>query len=144
MASLKRTILINAPVEKVFRYFVEPTNQPELWPSMKQVKDLQQSPNGGTSFRFVYKTFGRHFEGTCEVIEYVANQLWVSRDIEGRVEGRHAMMFQPEADSTRIITEGEYCVHIPLLGRLAAAFVVKRNEREYEEMLSTLKAKMEA
>ena len=115
MAKLERTIMINAPVEKVFSYFDEPTNQPELWPSMVRVSDVQRLSNGSSSFRFVYKTFGRHFEGTCEVIEYVANQRWVSRDIEGRVEGRHAMMFQSEDGGTRVISAGEYQVHIPLL-----------------------------
>lgn len=63
MAKVKKTISINAPVEKVFGYFEEPTNLPEIWPSMVEVKDVQRLPNGGTSFRFVYKMLGVRLEG---------------------------------------------------------------------------------
>ena len=42
MAKVKRSITINAPVEKVFGYWEEPTNRPEVWPSFVEVKDVQR------------------------------------------------------------------------------------------------------
>jgi hypothetical protein len=39
--------------------------------------------------------------------------------------------------------EVEYVVPIPLLGKLAEAFIVKQNEHEAEAMLANLKARME-
>ena len=40
--------------------------------------------------------------------------------------------------------EAEYTVPIPLLGKLAEAFIVKQNEHEAELLLGNLKARMEA
>ena len=47
MAKVEKTITINAPVEKVFSYVEEPINLPEYWPSMVEVRDVEQWPNSG-------------------------------------------------------------------------------------------------
>ena len=83
MAKLEKTITINAPVEKVCDYINEPTNLPEVWPSMVEAKDVQRLPNGGTSFRFTYKAAGILLESTSEDTEYVANQRMVSKSKGG-------------------------------------------------------------
>ena len=38
----------------------------------------------------------------------------------------------------------EYTVPIPLLGRLAEAFIIKQNENEMNVLLANLKARLEA
>ena len=143
MAKAVKTITINAPVEKVFAYIGEPTNLPEIWPSMVEAKDVQRLPNGGTSFRWVYKMAGVRFEGTSEDTEYVANQRVVSKT-KGGIESTVTWTVEPEAGGTKVTFEAEYIVPIPLLGKLAEAFIVKQNEREAETLLANLKARMEA
>ena len=143
MAKVEKTITINAPVEKVFGYVEEPANLPEIWPSMVEAKDVQRLPNGGTSFRWVYKMAGVRFEGTSEDTEYVANRRVVSKS-KGGIESTITWTFQPEADGTKVTFEAEYTVPIPLLGKLAEAFIVKANEHETELLLANLKARMEA
>jgi len=143
MVKGETTITINAPVEKVFDYVNQPTNLPEIWPSMVEVKDVQRLPNGGTSFRWVYKMAGMRFEGTTEDTEYVPNQRVVSKSTGG-IESLFTWTFQPEDSGTKLTVEVEYTVPIPLLGKIAEAFIVKQNERELELVLANLKAKMEA
>ena len=143
MAKVEKTITINAPIEKVFGYVEEPTNLPEIWPSLVEAKDVQRLPNGGTSFRWVYKMAGVRFEGTSEDTDYVANQRVVSKT-KGGIESTVTWTFQPEAGGTKVTYEAEYTVPIPLLGKLAEAFIVKQNEREAELILANLKARMEA
>jgi len=143
MAKVEKTITINAPVEKVFGYVEEPANLPEIWPSMVEAKDVQRLPNGGTSSRWVYKMAGVRFEGTSEDTEYVANQRIVSKT-KGGIESTMTWEFQPEAGGTKLAVEVEYTVPIPVLGKLAEAFIVKQNEREFELLLANLKARMEA
>jgi len=143
MAKVEKTITINAPVEKVFGYVEEPANLPEIWPSLVEAKDVQRLPNGGTSFRWVYKMTGVRFEGTSEDTEYVANQRVVSKT-KGGIESTVTWTFQPEAGGTKVTYEAEYTVPIPLLGKLAESFIVKQNEREAELILANLKARMEA
>jgi uncharacterized membrane protein len=143
MAKLKKTITINAPVEKVFSYWQEPTNLPEIWPSMVEVKNVKQLVNGGYSFQYVYKMAGMRLKGTSEDIEYVLNQRTVNKS-QGGVQATQTFTYQPEAGGTKLIWEIEYTVPVPLLGKLAEAVIVKMNERESELVLSNLKARMEA
>ena len=34
MAKMNKSIMINAPVDKVFEFVTEPTNLPKFWPSL--------------------------------------------------------------------------------------------------------------
>ena len=144
MAKVEKAITIDAPVEKVFDYLVEVTNLPEIWPSMAEVKDVERLPNGASNFGWVYKMAGVRFEGTTETIEFIPNQRTVTKNKSG-IEGTITFTFQPEAGGGAKITfEAEYTVPIPLLGKLAEAVIIKQNESEAEELLTNLKAKIEA
>jgi uncharacterized membrane protein len=143
MAKLERSITINAPAAKIFDYINVPTNLPQIWPSMLEAKDVQRLSNGGNSFRWVYKMAGMRFEGTSEDIECVANERLVS-ETRGGIESTIIWMLQPEDGGTKVTFEAEYTVPIPLLGKLAEAFIVRQNEHEAEALLANLKARMEA
>lgn len=143
MAKLKKTITINAPVEKVFGYWQKPTNLPEIWPSIVEVSDVKTLANGGNSFQYVYKMAGMHLKGTSEDTECVPNQRTVNKS-KGGIQATQTFTYQPEAGGTKLIWEIEYTVPIPLLGKLAEAVIVKMNEREAELVMANLKARMEA
>ena len=136
------SITINAPVKKIFDYLSEPTNQPEVWPSLMEIKDVQRLPDGKTKNRWVYKMAGIRLEGTSEGVESVANQRIVSKT-KGGVESTQTWTFQPEAGGTKVTFEVEYTVPIPVLGKLAEAIIVKMNEHEGEVILANLKSRME-
>ena len=143
MAKVEKTITINAPVEKVFDYIDQPTNLPEIWPSLMEIKDVQTLPDGGHTDRWVYKMAGMRFEGTTEGIEHVTNQRIVSKT-KGGVKSTQTWVFQPEAGGTKVTFEVEYNIPIPVLGKLAEAIVVKMNDREGDSILANLKTRMEA
>ncbi len=143
MATVKKSITISAPVEKVFEYINVPSNLTEIWPSMVEAKDVQRLPNGGNRFRWVYKMAGMSFEGISEDTDVVPNKRIVSKT-EGGIESKITWITQPEDGGTNVTFEGEYTVPIPLLGKLAEAFIVKLNEHEAEAILANLKARMEA
>jgi len=142
MKKIVKSITIKAPVEKIINYLSEPTNLPEIWPSLVEAKDVQRLPDGGTKFRWVYKMAGIHLEGTSEDTEYVPNQRIVSKS-KGGVESTQTWMFHPEGDETKVTFEIEYTVPIPVLGKLAEAIVVKMNEHEGGVILANLKTRME-
>ena len=123
MAKVEKAITISASVEKIFGYLREPTNLPEIWPSLVEVKDVRRLPNGGNSDRWVYKMLGIRFEGTSETIEYLANQRTVSKN-KGGIGSIITWTFQPEAGGTKVTFNAEYTVPIPLLGKLAEALIV--------------------
>lgn len=143
MVNVTKTVTINGPVEKVFSYLEEPTNIPEVWPSLVEVKDVQRLPQGGTNFRWTYKMAGMRFEGATETVEYAANHHTVAKS-KGGIESTIKWTFQPEAGGTRVTFNADYTVPLPLLGKLAEAFIVKQNEQEAETILANLKSRMEA
>jgi uncharacterized membrane protein len=142
MAKITKSVTINAPVEKVFAFISEPTNLPEIWPSMVEVKDLQPSPAGGYNFDWVYKMAGVRFNGASETTESVTNQCIVTKSTKG-IESKFVWTFETKDSGTKLTVETEYSVPVPLLGKLAEAFIVKQNEHEADVLLANLKARME-
>ncbi len=143
MAKITREILINAPVEKVFEYHSNPMNQPEYWPSMLEVKDIEELPEGRRKYNWVYKMAGIRLEGTTETTEFVENERIVTKSTGG-VESTFVYEYKPEGEGTRLAMEVEYTVPVPVLGKLAEAFILKANEREADTVLGNLKDRLEA
>jgi uncharacterized protein YndB with AHSA1/START domain len=143
MATLKKSEIINAPIEKVFRYWQDPTNRLEVWPSLIEVTEVKELPTGGHSWRWVYKLGGVRLEGTSEDIEFIANQRMVDQS-KGGIESTFKWTFEPQDSGTRMGLEVEYIVPIPVLGKLAESFIIKLNENEANLVFVNLKARLEA
>ena len=142
MATVKNSITINAPVEKVFEYVGEPENLPEFWPSVLEVRNIRELPIGGYSYDWVYKMAGMRFNGNSETTEFIPNQRTVTRT-SGGIESTITWEYTPKDDGTEVYITGEYRVPMPLIGKLAESYIVKQNEHESEAILANLKARME-
>jgi len=142
MATIKKSIQINAPVEKVFEYAEKPEILPEIWPSIVEVKNIKELPNGGYSFDWVYKMAGMRFTGSSEHTEVVPNERTVSLSTGG-IDSTITWEYQPVDGGTKFTTTVEYKVPIPLLGKLAESIIVKMNENESNVLLANVKAMME-
>jgi uncharacterized membrane protein len=143
MARLVKSIVIGASAEQICGYLNTPTNLPEIWPGMVEATDVQSLPNGGKRFHWVYKMAGMRLEGDSEDTEFIANELVVS-ETRGGIRSTVTWMLRPEGDGTKVTFDVEYTVPVPLLGKLAEAFIVRVNEHESETLLANLKARMEA
>lgn len=140
MATIKSTITINAPVEKVFEY-TRPENLPEIWPSLVDVNNVKELPGGGYSWDWKYKMAGMVFNGSSEHVEYVENERTVAKSTG--IESTITWFYEPVEGGTKMTSETEYKIPGSLLGRVAEAFVVKVNENESETILENLKARLE-
>jgi uncharacterized membrane protein len=143
MAKLTKSITINAPVEKVFKYVEEPTNLPKFWPSMVEVSDVKRSEDQVKTFNWVYKMAGLKVDGNTEITEMIPNQKTVSVSTGG-IPSTIVWNYAPEGQGTKVTVEAEYKVPGALLGKLAEPLVIKINEREAETLLDNLKTIMEA
>ena len=142
MATIKKSIQINAPVEKVFEYAEKPEILPEIWPSIVEVKNIKELPNGGYSFDWVYKMAGMRFTGSSEHTEVVPNERTVSLSTGG-IDSTITWEYQPVDGGTKFTTIVYSIVPIPLLGKLAESIIVKMNENESNVLLANVKAMME-
>jgi uncharacterized protein YndB with AHSA1/START domain len=143
MAKVTKSIFINAPVEKVFEYHTNPNNNTEYWPSMVEVKNIEDHPTGGKKFNWVYKMAGVRFEGSTIPIEYIPNKRLVIQT-KGGIESTFVYNYEPEGEGTRLSMEVDYKVPVPVLGKLAESFILKTNEREADTVLANIKDILEA
>jgi uncharacterized membrane protein len=141
MASVKKSIVIDAPVEKVFGYLRDPMSNLEIMPSMVQVHEMG-GEGVGAKFRWVYRMAGMNFEGESTVLEFVPGERFVTQS-RGGIESTWTWDFAPENGGTRIDLQVDYSVPVPVLGRLAEALVVKQNDRELDTTLANIKARVE-
>ena len=143
MVKISKSVFIQAPVEKVFEFFSEPANLPEIWPSVVDVRDVQRSGDEVQGWRYTYKMAGMKFDGQTKVIERIENQRFVTDNEGGGLSARIAETYTAEGDGTRLDWDVEYTIPGALLGKLAEPFIRKMNEREAETVLANLKDRME-
>jgi len=142
MAKIEKSILIGAPVEKVFAFMAEPSNLLEIWPSLLEVRNVQPLPNGGYCYDWTYKMAGMRIEGQAEWTEFVKDQRIVYGNESG-IPGTFVWTYRREDGGTRVSVSVEYTIPGAVLARLAEPIIHKMNEHESETILANLKARME-
>ncbi len=142
MATIDKEITINAPPQKIFSYLSKPSNLPQIWPSVVEIKNEQLLPNGGYSAQWVYKMAGVHLEGTGEYIDVALNRYFAIKT-QGAVNSSITMTFRSIDSQTRVTLTIDYRVPLPLLAWLSGNIIVKMNEQEAELILANLRTIME-
>jgi carbon monoxide dehydrogenase subunit G len=143
MAEIRRHIEIRAPVEKVFEFMEEPKNLVEIWPSMQEVRNVKEQPEGGQTYDWTYKMAGIKFKGSSKTLEFVENERSVVVNEEG-IPSKLTWEYSPSGEGSSLDVHIEYQIPVPVLGKLAEKVVVKMNENEADTLLSNLKTVMEA
>lgn len=142
MYKIKKTVLINAPVKKVCEFMDDPTNLPEIWPSMVEVNNVRKNPKGWPMYEWVYKMAGMKIQGEQDTIEYIQNKHVTTKSTKG-LESRFDFEYSDKGGKTEVDMAVEYTVPVPLVKKLAEQIVGKINEHEAETMLANLKVRME-
>jgi uncharacterized protein YndB with AHSA1/START domain len=138
----KMNFYIDAPVEKVFDFFKDPTSQIESPPfgSMK-VHDVTMTKEGvGTHYSWTVKMAGLPLKGFAVYTEFVPNERIVEKDSSALV-GEWEYTFMPEGSGTRVTMEHRQrsLWAFPLLST-AVDYGVRRLNRLFIE---EVKAKLE-
>jgi ribosome-associated toxin RatA of RatAB toxin-antitoxin module len=143
MAKLSRTTTVHARVEDVFDFLDDKTHYPEFWPSMMDVSDIHDLPNGGKKFHWTYKMAGLRFEGDSEDVEVIPNKKLVGKNEKG-IESTVTWSMDGHGDDTDLTFEVDYRVPVPVLGKLAEQVVLKLNEHEADAVIANIKTQIEA
>ena len=138
-----RDIRVDAPVERVFDFLVDPHNLPEIWPNIVEVKNVKKSKtNEGFNFNWNYKMAGVQFEGKCETIEHNLYARIAIKSNKG-LDSTIIWKFRPTGQETHVTLEFEYQIPSSLLKRMKEEIVIQENEHELEAMLQNLKSRLE-
>lgn len=143
MATLKRSITIDAPVDRVFDIALDISR---FW----KVKDVALTevdikPEGvGTSARMFSHFLGFHLEGGLEYTEVVPGQRIVVQVHFFAEKPTWTFMFEPAEGGTKVTAEGEWTLKVPVVGRPIEKMMVKEHEPFVDEMFANLKTQAEA
>jgi len=142
MAKIRKSIIINAPIDKVFDYVSDSRNLPEIWPSLQEIRNFKRLRDGKITDSWTYKMAGIRLKGTTTT-QYVENVEVISRT-KGGVKSIQIWTFKPVDGGTKVTVDVEYTIPIPILGKLAEKIVVMMNEHEGDVVMANLKSRMEA
>lgn len=141
---IQRSTVIDAPIERVFRYYSDPEKLPEIWPSFVEARDVTRSADGWPQeFAWTYKMAGMKLEGRTVNVEFEPNRRYVAES-KGGIDSRIETTFEAQDGKTRVTDDIQYHVPVPLLGRMAERVLAKLNENELATIHANLKARMEA
>ena len=143
METVEKSIIINAPPEKVFEYIDDPMNDPEWMIGMVEVHEVEGLPGVGRHFHWTFKMVGIPLKGQSTTIEHVPNRRTVTES-QGGVSSTWAADVEPEGEGTKLTMKVEYAIPVPVLGKLAEQLISKQNQRNLESSMETIKEMLEA
>ncbi len=140
MATITRSIEINAPLEKVFDFVSKPENWTRYVTSLIAVENVSDTPiKPGTTFDWTYRMLGMDFNGKGRVLEYEKNSKF-KMTMEGQFPITETYLFDGDSNKTRLTVQIEYELPGKLLGVLADRVVVEKlNVKEADTVLDKVK-----
>jgi uncharacterized protein YndB with AHSA1/START domain len=131
------SVVIKAPVERVFSYVNDFKNLPEYAPAWT-LTNLQGSGLGAT-FDWSLTAGGKSIRGSALTVDYVPNQRVVNIS-SGDVQGTETYLYFPVPEGTKLIYAMAYSIEVPLFTKRVAAKAIRENT---QADLKRLKAVME-
>lgn len=145
MIKMEKSIVVDAPIEKVFAYLYDPVNEPEYMTGVHEVKDVQRLPDGRYTYTEVGKFLGMDVDYTCEYTEVIPNELLVEKTHGGGTDGSMSLRFERLEDSkTRVSMVGESSLHGGPMAKFGESFLAKFFDHGSEMAMEAAKAHIEA
>jgi hypothetical protein len=118
MARIEGEIVIGQPVDVVFDYVADQSNEPQYNPRMVRAEKITAGPVGkGTQFRSAVASMGRTAEMLIEYTGYDRPALLASTTTMQQADISYTLTFEPAAAGTRMRWSGQ----VRPKGRLQAA-----------------------
>jgi hypothetical protein len=143
MARIEGEITIGRPVDVVFDYVADQTNEPHYNPAMVRAEKETTGPIGtGTRFRSAVRSAGRTAEMLIETTAYDRPRRLSSTTTMEQMDIDYTLAFEPVAEGTRMRWSGEAQPKggLRLLGPLVT-WIGRRQERR---IWSSLKRHLES
>ncbi len=143
MATVERSIVINAPPDAIDAIALDATRLPEWYVGIDQSIPDDLYPEMGGRVELVYKVTGVSFSLVLTVQE-LAHGHHISYQMFGMMIGTHEWRYAPEGEQTRLIVLIDYNLPSGILGRIADKLVFEQmNAHNLEASLENLKALVE-
>lgn len=145
MTTIKKSILINAPVEQVEALLNDPQRLPEWYPGVTTVAPSPGYPvEVGSTCKITYKAGGMTMESKFTTTESVP-QSKRAFQMEGMITGTNRWDLSPEGSGTNVTVTIDYEMAGGGLGKIADKLIVERmNDKNAATSLENLKSMVES
>lgn len=131
MAHTKQSIFINAPLEKVFRYTINPENWAHFYNNLASPKKIDGNGEVGTVVEAEYAILGMHFPETiqvteCEITDSAAK--WTGM-MSGSFNARQSSYYVTRDSGTELNFEIESYIPDDLFGKITDRIIYERLSR---------------
>lgn len=143
MLKVEKSVVIDAPVHRVFDYVADPMHLPEYWEGINEVKDVRKLPNGDYALTAVGNVLGLRIEESGEVVEFVPNERLVVKGHGSLYDSTTTIQFEKlGADKTRVNAVGEYTFRGPLV-KFGEPFLARYTDHAAEMTIAAAKVHIE-
>jgi uncharacterized membrane protein len=147
MAIVKKSIFINAPVERVYKYARDPRKWSQWYANLSGPDKLSGEGEAGTVVELKMSLIGLHFPVTVEVVEDNLNPTgsgWVG-NVKGPLAGKQVFTYIPKENGTEASVELEYTVPANFMGTIINTLIFEKIvENGLKHTLENLKIICEA
>jgi carbon monoxide dehydrogenase subunit G len=134
---VSESAVVDAPLAAVWAFMDDPHNQPEISPSITDVRDVEQDATG-KSLSYTYRMAGVPIDGSMSTSTYDPEERVVF-DLEGPLSGTITWTFEALDDGrTRVTYGAAYDLPSKVLESVVRRFAERYNERELRTTLENL------
>jgi carbon monoxide dehydrogenase subunit G len=143
MTKFEESIIINRPVEEVWKFLGNVENMPKWDRGVLEAKQISEGPMGvGSTVQIVRQFFGRRRIGNFRVTDAVPNRTVAIQAKAKWITGQVRYSFEPVGGATRMTSTGE--VELGGWLKLIAPILIPMLKRDGREDLANVKRVMEA
>ncbi|NIR26604.1 MAG: hypothetical protein GWN04_00440 [Gammaproteobacteria bacterium] len=143
MTTIEKSIVINAPLEKVTAVIDQAERSPEWYAGIDDIEVDPRYPEVGSTNKMTYKAAGIAFEMTGTVLQH--ERLKRKSKLGGMITGTHVYELTPMGETTRVKLTTDYEMPGGGLGKIVDRLVVERtNDKNIEQSLANLKVLVES
>ena len=143
MAGIEGEIVIRRPVDVVFDYAADQSNEPQSNPRMVRAEKITAGPVGkGTRFRSAVASMGRTAEMLIECTGYDRPRLFATTTTMAQADISYTLRFEPVAPGTRMRWSGQVRPKgaLRLLGPLITWMGIRQEQRIWASLKKHLEA----
>lgn len=143
MARIEGEIVIGRPIDAVFDYVADQSNEPQYNPQMMRAEKITPGPVGrGTRFRSAVASKGRTAEMLIECTAYDRPKLLATTTTMAQADISYTLTFEPAPAGTRMRWSGQ--VQPKGAFRLLGPVITRVGIRQEERIWASLKKHLEA
>lgn len=145
MASVSKSIVINAPATAVYSFVADsPERATSFIPGLNRVENVSPAdPGPGQTWQYEFNWFGVVISGSSRCTKLERSSFYEFQTVSGN-RSTWQYRFDPDGGGTRVTLTVEYDVPESMLARFAAEGVLQSmNEQRAAETLQNLKGLLE-